>query len=74
MLQKEKLALIKKAVDCVCLNDSSRTKFEIMARDVFRKYMALYPEEAIKPFLKDCVCLILKFLQVAPTYGILSIR
>jgi type I restriction enzyme R subunit len=49
----EKLALIKKAVDCVCLNESSRTKFEIMARDVFRKYMTLYPEEAIKQFLKD---------------------
>lgn len=48
----EKLALLKKAVDCVCLNESSRTKFEIMARDVFRKYMAIYPEAVIKPFLK----------------------
>jgi type I restriction enzyme R subunit len=45
----EKISLIKKAVDCVCLNESSRTKFEIMARDVFRKYMALYPEDVIKP-------------------------
>jgi type I restriction enzyme R subunit len=45
----EKLSLIKKAVDCICLNESSRTKFEIMARDVFRKYMALYPQDVIKP-------------------------
>jgi type I restriction enzyme R subunit len=48
----EKLGLIKKAVDCVCLNETTRTKFEIMARDVFRKYQALYPEEQVKQFIK----------------------
>lgn len=49
----EKIANIKKAVDCVCLNETSRTKFEIMARDVFRKYHALYPEEQVKPFVRQ---------------------
>lgn len=49
----EKIALIKKAVDCVCLNETTRTQFEIMARDVFRKYHALYPEEQVKPFLRQ---------------------
>ena len=49
----EKIAHIKKAVDCVCLNETTRTKFEIMARDVFRKYHALYPEEQVKPFIRQ---------------------
>ena len=49
----EKLALIQKAMNCICLNEKSRTEFEFMARDVFRKYKALYPEEQIKPFIKD---------------------
>lgn len=49
----EKIANLKKAVDCVCLNETSRTKFEIMARDVFRKYNALYPEEQVKPFVRQ---------------------
>ena len=48
----EKIANIKKAVDCVCLNETTRTKFEIMARDVFRKYNALYPEVQVKPFVR----------------------
>lgn len=49
----EKLALIQKAMNCVCLNEKVRTEFEFMARDVFRKYKALYPEEQIRPFIKD---------------------
>jgi type I restriction enzyme R subunit len=49
----EKIANINKAMDCVCLNDTSRTKFEMMAREVFRKYKALYPEEQIKPFIRQ---------------------
>ena len=49
----EKIANLKKAVDCVCLNETSRTKFEIMARDVFRKYKALYPEEEVKQFIRQ---------------------
>lgn len=49
----EKLGKIKKAVDCVCLNDTSRTKFELLAREVFKKYQALYPDELVKQFIKD---------------------
>jgi len=48
----EKLGLIKKAMNCVCLNTTTRTTFEFSARDVFRKYKALYPEEQIKPHIK----------------------
>lgn len=49
----DKIANIKKAVDCVCLNETTRTKFEVMARDVFRKYQALYPEVQVKPFVRQ---------------------
>ncbi len=49
----EKLAHIKKAVDCICLNETTRAKFEIMSREVFRKYKALYPEEQVKPFIRQ---------------------
>lgn len=48
----KKLAKINQATDAVCLNETTRAKFEIMARDVFRKYKALYPEDQIKPFIK----------------------
>jgi len=48
----EKLGKIKSAVDCVCLNETSRTKFEVMAREVFRKYQALYPEEQVKAYIR----------------------
>ena len=49
----EKIGKLKEAADCVCLNETTRTSFEIMARNVFRKYKALYPEEQIKPYIKD---------------------
>ena len=49
----EKIGYIKKAVDCVCLNESTRTKYEVLAREVFRKYMALYPQDLIKPYIKS---------------------
>jgi type I restriction enzyme R subunit len=49
----DKLGNIKKATDCICLNETTRTKFEIMAREVFKKYHALYPEEQVKPFLRQ---------------------
>lgn len=49
----QKLANIKRAVDCICLNETTRTKFEVMARDVFRKYHALYPEEQVRPFIRQ---------------------
>jgi len=49
----KKLGNIKKAVECVCLNETTRTKFEVMAREIFKKYHALYPEEQVKPFLRQ---------------------
>lgn len=49
----EKIGKLKTAADCVCLNETTRTSFEMMARNVFRKYKALYPEEQIKPYIKD---------------------
>jgi len=49
----EKLGKIKQAADCVCLNETTRTKFEVMAREVFKKYHALYPEEQVKPFIRQ---------------------
>ena len=49
----EKIGRLKEAADCVCLNETTRTSFEIMARNVFRKYKALFPEEQIKPYVKE---------------------
>lgn len=49
----EKLAKINEATEKIKLNETTRTKFEIMARGVFRKYKALYPEDEIKPFIKQ---------------------
>ncbi len=47
-----KLAKITEATNAVCLNETTRTQFEVAARDVFRKYKALYPEEQVKPFTR----------------------
>src|SRR5690554_2339416 len=44
-----KIAQINKATDCICLNETTRTTFEMMARNVFRKYKALFPSEVLKP-------------------------
>lgn len=49
----EKIGKLKEAADCVNLNETSRTSFEMMARNVFRKYKALFPEEQVKPYIKD---------------------
>jgi len=48
-----KIAMLNKAADSICLNETTRTSFEIMARNVFRKYKALYPEPEIKPYITD---------------------
>jgi len=47
-----KLKKIKLATNAVCLNETTRTQFEVAARDVFRKYKALYPEEQVQPFTR----------------------
>ena len=49
----EKIGLLNKAADCICLNETTRTSFEMMARSVFRKYKALFPEEEAKPYIKQ---------------------
>ena len=48
----QKLGLIKQAMNAVKLNETTRTQFEFQARDVFRKYKALYPEACVKPYVK----------------------
>ena len=48
-----KLGKLKEASNAVCLNETTRTGFEIAARDVFRKYKALYPEDEVKPFTRE---------------------
>ncbi len=45
-----KLSKISEATNAVCLNETTRTQFEVAAREVFRKYKALYPEAECKPF------------------------
>jgi len=47
-----KLAKISEATNAVCRNETTRTQFEVAARDVFRQYKALYPEEQVKPFTR----------------------
>jgi type I restriction enzyme R subunit len=49
----EKISLLKKAGDCICLNETTRTSFEMMARSVFRKYKALFPEEQTKSYIRE---------------------
>ena len=46
----ERLGLITDAINSVCLNEDSRAKFEVMARNTFKKYKALFPEEQVKQF------------------------
>jgi type I restriction enzyme R subunit len=46
----QKLSKINEAANAICLNATTRTQFEVAARNVFRKYKALYPEVQVKPF------------------------
>ncbi len=48
-----KLAKITEATNAICLNETTRTQFEVAAREVFRKYKALYPEAEAKPFTQQ---------------------
>ncbi len=48
-----KISQINKAADCVSLNETTRTKFEIIAREVFRKYQSLYPLEQVKKYTRQ---------------------
>jgi len=46
----ERLRLITEAINSVCTNENTRAKFEVMARDTFKKYKALFPEEKAKQY------------------------
>jgi type I restriction enzyme R subunit len=48
-----KLAKIKEAENAICLNQTTRTNFEFMARHAFRKYKALFPEKEVKAYKKS---------------------
>jgi type I restriction enzyme R subunit len=45
-----RIAAIQRGVSAVCLNDESRNKFGVLAREVFKKYKALFPNPAIYDF------------------------
>ena len=45
-----KIAAVNSGANAVCRNEESRAKFEISARNVFRKYKALFPEKQAKRF------------------------
>lgn len=49
----QKIAAINKGANAVCRNEETRAKFEISARNVFRKYKALFPEKQAKKFTKQ---------------------
>ncbi|MCX6157148.1 MAG: type I restriction endonuclease subunit R [Ignavibacteriae bacterium] len=61
----DKLANIRKAIDCICLNETTRTTFELLTREVFKKYKALYPEEQAKPYTR-------RFNAIEAIYGQLN--
>ena len=48
-----KIAAVNNGANAVCRNEESRAKFEIVARQVFRKYKALFPEKEAKKFTKQ---------------------
>src|SRR5690606_24060735 len=47
-----KIAAINTGINAICRNEETKTKFEISARNVFRKYKALFPEKAAKKFVR----------------------
>jgi type I restriction enzyme, R subunit len=44
----QRIAQINNGIDAICLNETTRTTFEVATRNVFRKYKALFPEEQVK--------------------------
>lgn len=45
-----KLAAMEKAVNAVYLNDETKRKFQILAREVFKKYKALQPDKVLNQY------------------------
>lgn len=48
----ERIARLNDAVEAISLNEKTRTEFEVLARQVFKKYKALFPEKEAKRFTK----------------------
>lgn len=48
-----KIAAINTGINAICRNEETKTKFEISARNVFRKYKALFPEKTAKQFVRE---------------------
>jgi len=46
----EKLAAIEKGVNAVYTNDETKRKFQILAREVFKKYKALQPDKLLNQY------------------------
>ncbi|MFI8379507.1 type I restriction endonuclease subunit R [Leeuwenhoekiella sp. NPDC079379] len=61
----QKIASLKEAENAVCLNEETRNTFEIMARNVFRKYKALFPEPQVKKHTK-------KYNAIEAIYNLLN--
>jgi type I restriction enzyme R subunit len=47
------IAAINNGINAICRNEESKTKYEVAARNVFRKYKALFPEKQAKRFVKE---------------------
>ena len=45
-----KLAALEKAVNAVYTNDETKSKFQILAREVFKKYKALQPDKLLNEY------------------------
>ncbi|GHU61640.1 hypothetical protein FACS1894123_01310 [Bacteroidia bacterium] len=45
-----KLAVMEKAINAVYTNDETKRKFQILAREVFRKYKALQPDKVLNQY------------------------
>lgn len=46
----QKLAAMEKAVNAVYTNDETKRKFQILAREVFKKYKALQPDKVLNEY------------------------
>lgn len=48
-----KITAINNGINAICRNEETKAKFEISARNVFRKYKALFPEKQAKQFVRE---------------------
>lgn len=61
----EKLAALQNGVNAVYTSDETKNKFGVMAREVFKKYKALMPDQAINKFkdVRDAINAIYQTIQ-----------